>query len=68
MAQERAVSVDGAMDDLREMHVSVIDGVYPAELLARENLTLSEYILPADKEQSRSDPLQPQDISLTFYE
>ncbi len=59
---EREQATDGALDDVKEMHLTVLDGVFPQELLAAQNLSFSSYTMPMAKNTKRSDPLQPQDL------
>ena len=59
LAERRARAVDGALDDLREMHLTVFDGVFPHKVLARQNLTFSPYRMPKGKNVRREDPLRP---------
>ena len=63
----RALAVDGALGDLYEMHMSVIDGVYPNELLAKENLTFKPYKMPKAKNKKRKDPLRTPDKNMWVY-
>ncbi|MCP4804600.1 MAG: DUF2330 domain-containing protein [Proteobacteria bacterium] len=59
IADERAKAVDGALDDLREMHLTVLDGVFPQQVLARQNLTFSTYEMPDKRNVARLDPIRP---------
>ena len=61
LAASRALAVAGALDDLDEMHLTVIDGVYPGALLASTNLTFSPYVRPGPAAE-RWDPLRPSDL------
>jgi len=74
LADERARVMDGALDDLKEMHLTVVDGVFPQELLARQNLRFSSYrktpehrkMVEAGGSDLRQDPLSPADIYLSY--
>jgi hypothetical protein len=41
-----------ALKDLKGMTLTVVDGVFPREVLKRENLTFSTYRMPADRNRS----------------
>ena len=47
LAKERKVAVASALDDLQEMSLTVVDGDFPREVLARKNLQFGEYKMPA---------------------
>ena len=55
VAKQRSAAVDGALDDVREMHATVLAGVFPQDVLARQNLTFSTYEMPDGKNQPRYD-------------
>ncbi|HJN76048.1 MAG TPA: DUF2330 domain-containing protein [Myxococcota bacterium] len=59
LAELRAEAVAGALDDVKEMHLTVLDGVFPQQVLAAQNLTFSPYRMPAKKNVRREDPLRP---------
>ena len=63
----REVAVQGALDDLNEMSISVIDGTFSGEVLARENLSFSSFTMPKEDNTRRNDSIRPNDISLTVY-
>ena len=65
--QARSIAVDGSLDDLKEMHLSVIDGVFPGEVLARENLTFSSYDMPREDNSRRNDSIRQNDIRIRVY-
>jgi len=68
LSEQRALAVDGALDDLREMHFTVIDGVLPGDLIARENLSLLYHRAHnSDRLAQRGDPLKPQNIDWWVY-
>jgi hypothetical protein len=58
LRQERELAVDGALDDVKEMHLTVLDGVFDGRVLARQNLEFSAYTMPADRNVRRNDPLR----------
>ena len=64
--EARAKAAAGALDDVREMHLSVIDGVLPGELIAAENLSLSTYVMPAKRNLERQEPIRPAGQFLSF--
>ena len=66
-AKEREIAVQGALGDLNEMHISVIDGVFSGEVLARENLSFSSFKMPKEDNTRRNDAIRPADIRLTVY-
>src|SRR4030042_3948185 len=49
MAQQREKTVQAALKDLNGLTLTVIDGDFPPEILGRENLTFSEYRMPAGR-------------------
>ena len=62
LTAEREQATDGALDDVKEMHLTVLDGVFPQELLAAQNLSFSSYTMPMAKNTRRTDALRPQDL------
>ncbi len=46
LAEGRHKTVEAALADLKGMTLSVVDGDFPRELLARENLKFAEYRMP----------------------
>jgi hypothetical protein len=62
LTAEREQATDGALDDGKEMHLTVLDGVFPHELLAAQNLSFSSYTMPMAKNTPRTDPLRAQDL------
>ena len=59
LTQQRELAVDGALEDIKEMHMSVIDGVLPTELIAGQNLGFERYEMPKAANQRREDPIRP---------
>ena len=59
---QRERATDGALDDVKEMHLTVLDGVFPQELLAAQNLSFSSYTMPMAKNTPRRDALRPADL------
>ena len=67
MKAERALAVDGALDDLKEMHLSVIDGVLPSQVLASQNLSFEAYSAPAGTGKGRRDLIAPIGPNVTLW-
>ncbi|MFT4976507.1 MAG: hypothetical protein ACI8S6_002412 [Myxococcota bacterium] len=67
LGEARSRAIDGALDDLREMHMTVTDGVFPGQLLADDNLTFTYYRAPTSQLTGRADPLAPADIQMWVY-
>jgi len=63
----RSKSMDSALASLDRLTLSVIDGAYSTEVLSRQNLTFSEYRLPAQRNKARTDNIRPPDIYLELY-
>ena len=63
----REIAVQGALDDLKEMHISVIDGIFSGEVLARENLSFSDFTMPKEDNTRRNDAIRPSDINMYVY-
>ena len=59
----RMIAADGALDDLAEMHMTVISGVLPDPLLRDDDLTFVPLGTPNIALAERDDPLQPPDIT-----
>jgi hypothetical protein len=62
LTAQREQATDGALDDVKEMHLTVLDGVFPHELLAAQNLSFSSYTMPLAQNTPRTDPLRAQDL------
>ena len=67
MKTQRAIAVDGALDDIKEMHLSVIDGVLPSQVLASQNLVFETYSAPAGTGDDRRDPIAPEGPYVTLW-
>jgi hypothetical protein len=67
MKTQRAIAVDGALDDIKEMHLSVIDGVLPSQVLAGQNLSFETYSAPAGTGKDRRDPIAPVGPNVTLW-
>jgi len=52
--REHHAKVRKSLDELRDMTLSVIDGDYPRDVLADDNLTFSEYTVSSAKNTSRN--------------
>ena len=46
LAESRKKTLSGALTSLQEMTLTVVDGDFPRELLAKQNLTFAEYRMP----------------------
>jgi hypothetical protein len=46
LAEQREETVQAAIEDLKGMTLTVIDGDFPPEVLGRENLTFTSYTMP----------------------
>jgi hypothetical protein len=64
---ERDLTLDGALDDVKEMTLTVIDGVLPHALLASENLTFAPYTMPSNRNLRRRDAIGTADLTQTYY-
>ena len=62
LSEAREAAVSGALDDLREMHLTVLDGVFPHDVLARQNLGFSTYRMPKKNNTRRNDALRAPDL------
>jgi len=49
----------GALTDLKRMHLTVLDGIFPGELLATQNLSFSEFTMGEAQNQPRQEPIRP---------
>ena len=67
LADARARAVDGALDDVKEMHMTVLDGVFPHALLQSQNLGFSAYTMPAQRNEERMDEIRPQAPRVVLY-
>jgi hypothetical protein len=63
LKEAKALAVQGALDDVREMHLSVIDGILPGDLIASSNISFSTYEMPKTRNNTRYDELKPGDLS-----
>lgn len=53
LAEAREEALKGALKDIRRMTLTVIDGDFPREVMARENLTFASYTMPRHKNRSK---------------
>lgn len=65
--QARSRAATGALDDVREMHLSVLDGVFPGELLAAQNLSFETFVMSARLNTERSEAIRPPGQNLSFW-
>lgn len=49
LKESRDKTVAEALEQLKEMTLTVVDGSFPRDVLAQENLTFAEYAMPADR-------------------
>ena len=47
LATDAASIVKAALDDLKSMTITVVDGDFPREVLSKQNLTFAEYRMPS---------------------
>ncbi|MCP4916700.1 MAG: DUF2330 domain-containing protein [Proteobacteria bacterium] len=64
---QRARAVSGALDDVKEMHLSVIDGVLPQKLLATENLAFATHEMDSKRNTPRDEPIKPVGAYHSFW-
>ena len=67
MKVQRAIAVDGALDDIKELHLSVIDGVLPNQVLASQNLLFEAYAAPSGTGKDRHDIITPIGPNVTLW-
>ncbi len=65
---ERDRALDGALDDVREMTLTVIDGVLPHELIRDQNLRFETYAMPDGRNVRRKDGIATADMRRTYFE
>ncbi|MDG1480825.1 MAG: DUF2330 domain-containing protein [Myxococcota bacterium] len=63
LVEAKALAVQGALGDVREMHLSVIDGVLDGQHLAAQNLEFSAYEMPTQQNRPRRDAIRPADLT-----
>jgi hypothetical protein len=56
-----------ALRDLEGLTLTVLDGIFPGDRLAKDNLTFVEYAMDPGHNQPRTDPIRPMAGKLTFY-
>ncbi len=56
-----------ALSDLKKMHLTVIDGIFPQELLASTNLTFTTWAMDDAQNQPRQEPIRPAAGWLYYY-
>jgi hypothetical protein len=54
LAESRRKTVEQGLEKLKSMTLTVVDGDFPRELLAKHNLTFAEYRMPAKRNQPES--------------
>jgi len=58
---------EAALSDLKKMHLTVLDGIFPGEVLASQNLSFSSFEIGEAQNQPRTDPIRPVAGNLTFW-
>jgi hypothetical protein len=54
LAESRRKTVENSLEQLKSMTLTVVDGDFPRELLAKHNLTFAEYRMPAKRNRPES--------------
>ncbi len=67
LEQRRREETGEALKDLERMHLTVIDGIFPRQLLESTNLSFTKYAMGAAQNQPRTDPIRPAAGNLTFW-
>jgi hypothetical protein len=67
LAEARTAESKGALADLKKMHLTVLDGIFPGELLATQNLSFSEFAMGEAQNQPRQEPIRPAAGRMTVY-
>ena len=65
---QRAEALKGSLESLDAMTMTVMDGVFPGDVLEKENLTFAAFRLPAAKNARRDSEIRVSAPSLTLYE
>ncbi len=68
IAAQRADALEGSLGSLEAMTMTVMDGVFPGDVLESTNLTFASYRLPASRNARRNSPIRPAAPSLILYE
>ena len=53
LAEARRKTVEKSLGELKKMTLTVVDGDFPRELLAKQNLTFAEYRMPSKRNKSQ---------------
>jgi hypothetical protein len=64
---QRDLALDGALSDIKEMTLTVIDGVLPHELLAEQNLVFEPYSMPKGRNTRRTESIGSPDFDQIFW-
>jgi hypothetical protein len=67
LAAATQAQTSDALKDLRSMHLTVIDGVFPRSVLRDQNLSFSKYAMDDVHNQPRAAAIRPAAIPLTFW-
>ena len=54
LSKEREKTIAGALQDVKDMTLTVVDGDFPREVLARKNLRFGEYTMPSRRNTAES--------------
>ena len=65
LKKERAQIIDKTLDEIGNMHLSVIDGVFDSSVLSKQNLLFEEHTIPFAK--GRNEPLKQNDRTMWIY-
>jgi hypothetical protein len=67
LGEQRQVALDGALDDVKELHLTVLDGVFDGSVLAAQNIAFEPYTLPAADNNRAPDPIRAAPAPLTLW-
>lgn len=67
VAERQQAAVDGALGDIKEMTLTVIDGDFPRDFLRDNNLFASAYEIPRSQNDADAYQPGPADLTRTYY-
>ncbi|MEE2828782.1 MAG: DUF2330 domain-containing protein [Myxococcota bacterium] len=67
LAEAVREQTEAALVDLKKLHLTVIDGIFPSEVLAAENLSFGSFVMDKAQNQPRTESIRPSAGSLTFW-
>jgi hypothetical protein len=67
LTAERQVALDGALDDVKELHLTVLDGVFDGSVLAEQNIAFEPYAMPERKNVREPDPIRAGPAPVTVW-